>query len=171
MMKNKKSLLWVALVVCVLILGVGYAVVSSVGLDITGSAKVADSTLKVAFNGETSVSDSGKVVAEAEDDTLTASITVTGLSKVGDSVTATYTIKNEETDLDASYIVDPEKGIENDQEDYFTVTTDVDDVAKTISANGTNTVTVTVTLKAIPVDKDNSTANIKVNLAASAVEK
>jgi len=170
-MKNKKSLLWLSLLVFVLILGVGYAVVSSVGLDITGSATVADSTLKVAFNGETQVSDASKVTATAEDDSLSASITVTGLTKVGESVTATYTIKNEETDLDASYTLDEEKGIENNQEDYFTVTTDVDSTAKTITAEGTNTVTVTVTLKAIPVESTNSTANIKVNLAATPVEK
>jgi len=170
-MKNKKSLLWLSLLVFVLILGVGYAVVSSVGLDITGSATVADSTLKVAFNGDTEVSDSTKVTASSVDDSLSASITVTGLTKVGESVTATYTIKNEETDLDANYTLDAEKGIENSQEDYFTVTTDVDSAPKTIEAEGTNTVTVTVTLKAIPVESTNSTANIKVNLAATPVEK
>lgn len=170
-MKNQKSLLWLSLVVFVLILGVGYAVVSSVGLDITGTATVADSTLKVAFNGETEVSDETKVTATSVDDSLSASITVTGLTKVGESVTATYTIKNEETDLEASYTLATDNGIENSNPDYFTVTTDVDTGSKTIAAEGTNTVTVTVTLKALPVESTNSTANIKVNLTATPVEK
>lgn len=165
-MKNKKSLLSFGLLALVLILGVGYAVVSSVGLSIDGTAKVASSNLKVSFNGTTDVSSDEKVIATATDGTLSATIAVTNLT-LNESVTATYTIKNTETDVNAEVI---KASIENDKSTYFQVTTDVDDSAKTVTAGGTTTVTVTVKLIKTPVEDADSTANITVNLTASPVQ-
>ena len=165
-MKNRKSLLGFGLLALVLVLGVGYAVVSSVTLDISGTAKVKGSDLKVYFNGTTSVSDDGKVTANATDKSLHATINVTDLT-LNESVTATYTIKNEETDVNASVI---KASIENDKSDYFKVTTDVDAAAKTVTAGETTTVTVTVELVKTPIADTDSTATIKVNLTASPVQ-
>lgn len=166
-MKNKKSLLSFCLLALVLVLGVGYAVVSSVDLTIGGTAKVKGSDLKVAFNGTTSVSDEDKVTASATADALTASIAVTDLT-LGDSVTATYTIQNKETDVNASIIKD---SIVVDKTEYFKVTTDVDSTAKTIEAGETATVTVTIELIKTPVDTSDSTANITVTLKATPVQE
>lgn len=165
-MKNKKSLLGFGLLVLVLVLGVGYAVVSSVSLDISGTAKVKNADLKVSFNGVTSVTDDTKVTAASTDGNLSATITVTDL-ELNNTVSATYTIKNEETDVDASVI---KSSIENDKSEFFQVTTDVDDAAKTVTSGGTNTVTVTVKLIKTPVADTDSTATIKVNLTASPVQ-
>ncbi|MDD5980353.1 MAG: hypothetical protein PUC23_04495 [bacterium] len=165
-MKNKKSLLGLCLLVLVLVLGVGYAVVSSVNLDITGTAKVKSSDLKVSFNGVTNVSSADKVSANATDGSLSATIAVTDLT-LNESVTATYTIKNEETDVNAEVI---KASIVNNKPDYFEVTTDVDSSPKTINAGGTTTVTVTVKLVQTPVADTDSTANITVNLTASPVQ-
>lgn len=165
-MKKQKSILGIGLLVLVLILGVGYAVVSSVGLDITGNATVKSADLKVAFNGVTTVSSVQKVTASSEDNALSASITVKDL-ELNETVTATYTIKNSETDLDANVV---EKAIENSKKDFFEVTTDAK-TAKTITAGETTTVTVTVKLIKTPVSSDDSTADIKVNLTATPVAK
>ena len=64
-MKNRKLLLTFGTLALVLVLGVGYAVVSSVDLNITGTASVKGATLNVAFNGTTEVSDEAKVTATA----------------------------------------------------------------------------------------------------------
>lgn len=165
-MKNKKSLLSFGLLALVLVLGVGYAVVSSVNLDISGTAKVKGTDLKVSFNGTTTVSSADKVTATATDGTLNATIAVKDLT-LNEAVTATYTIKNEETDVNASVV---KASIENDKSAYFEVTTDVDSSAKTIDAAGTGTVTVTVKLIKTPVADTDSTATIKVNLTASPVQ-
>lgn len=164
-MKNKKSLLSVCLLVLVLILGVGYAVVSSVNLTISGTAKVGTSNLKVSFNG-TATPSSDKVTASAENNSLSANIAVTDLT-LNESVTATYTIKNEETDVNAQIL---KNSITNDKEAYFQVTTDVDSSPKTIVAGGTTTVTVTVKLIKTPVESADSTANITVTLEATPVQ-
>ena len=165
-MKNKKSLLSFGLLALVLILGVGYAVVSSVDLTISGSANVKESNLKVSFNGVTDVSDAEKVEATATDGELTANIAVTDL-ELNDTVTATYTIKNEETDVSANI---SKAEITNDKSDYFEVTTDVDSSPETVAAGGTGTVTITVRLKKTPVNSGDSSANISVKLTATPVQ-
>ena len=162
-MKNKRSYLMLALLVLVLFLGIGYAVVSSVGLEIGGTAGVQGADLKVAFNGDTDVSDEKKVVATSVDNSLNATIEVKNL-ELNEIVTATYYIKNTETDVNASIIVSK---IENNKTDFFEVFTDVDNGAKTIGAGDTDSVTVTVKLVKTPIIEDDSEATIKVLLTAS----
>ena len=99
-MKNKKSLLGLGLLALVLVLGVGYAVVSQVSLTIGGTATVASSNLKVKFINPTTTGGAGTTVAAVEND-LKATISVTGLTEVGQVATATYTIENSEKDLKA----------------------------------------------------------------------
>lgn len=167
-MKKKNNVMVLVLVALVLVLGVGYAVVSSVTLTISGTAKVADSNLNVVFNGTTAVSSAEKVTATAQADSLTANITVTGLTAVNETVTATYTIENKEADLDASVIKD---SIEVSKSEFFEVTTDMDSTAKTVAKNnGTNTVTVTVKVKKLPIEEADSTTNITVKLKATPVQ-
>lgn len=164
-MNSKKSLYVLGMLVLVLLLGVGYAAVSTVTLNIDGTATVASEALKVFFNGQTEVSDGEKVVASSVDDSLNASIAVTDL-KLNEVVTATYTIKNEETDVNASVI---KSSITNDKEEFFEVTTSVDSSAATINAGSTGKVTVTIKLIKTPVEEEDSTANIQIDLNASPV--
>lgn len=175
-MKSKKSLLSLGLLALVLVLGVGYAVVSSVDLTIGGSASVKGSTLAVAFTDTTDKTDAtnGKVTATATNGQLSASIRVVDLT-YGETVTATYTVKNSETDVNASILKDSITVLASDGKtdlsSYFTVTTDVDDTAKIVEAGKENTVTVTVKLSKTPVNDTQSTANVTVVLEATPVEK
>lgn len=164
-MNRKKTLYGLGLLALILVLGVGYAAVSEVTLNIDGSATVASEALKVSFNGVTDTEDDGKVVASSTDNSLNASIQVTNLT-LNEAVSATYTIKNQETDVDANVI---KKQISNDKPEFFEVTTSVDDSAETITAGGTGTVTVTVKLIKTPIETSDSTANIEIDLTASPV--
>ena len=164
-MNRKKTLYGLGLLALILVLGVGYAVVSEVTLNIDGGATVASEALKVSFNGVTDTEDDGKVVASSTDNSLNASIQVTNLT-LNEAVSATYTIKNQETDVDANVI---KKQISNDKPEFFEVTTSVDDSAETITAGGTGTVTVTVRLIKTPIETSDSTANIQIDLTASPV--
>lgn len=164
-MNRKKTLYGLGLLALILVLGVGYAVVSEVTLNIDGDATVASEALKVSFNGVTDTEDDGKVVASSTDNSLNASIQVTNLT-LNEAVSATYTIKNQETDVDANVI---KKQISNDKPEFFEVTTSVDDSAETITAGGTGTVTVTVKLIKTPIETSDSTANIQIDLTASPV--
>ena len=166
-MNRKKTLYGLGLLALILVLGVGYAAVSEVTLNIDGSATVASEALKVSFNGVTDTEDDGKVVASSTDNSLNASIQVTNLT-LNEAVSATYTIKNQETDVDANVI---KKQISNDKPEFFEVTTSVDDSAETITAGGTGTVTVTVRLIKTPIETSDSTANIQIDLTASPVEQ
>ena len=160
-MNNKKSFLILALLV--FFLGIGYAIVSSVGLEIGGTANVENADLKVAFNGDTEVSNEQKVTATAVDDSLSATISVKDL-QLNEAVTATYYIKNKESDVKASVIV---SDIENDKSNFFEVTTDVDNTAKTIDALGVESITITIRLVKTPITTEDSKANVKVVLTAS----
>lgn len=164
-MNRKKTLYGLGLLALILVLGVGYAAVSEVTLNIDGSATVASEALKVSFNGVTDTEDDGKVVASSTDNSLNASIQVTNLT-LNEAVSATYTIKNQETDVDANVI---KKQISNDKPEFFEVKTSVDDSAETITAGGTGTVTVTVKLIKTPIETSDSTANIQIDLTASPV--
>lgn len=164
-MNRKKTLYGLGLLALILVLGVGYAAVSEVTLNIDGSATVASEALKVSFNGVTDTEDDGKVVASSTDNSLNASIQVTNLT-LNEAVSATYTIKNQETDVDANVI---KKQISNDKPEFYEVTTSVDNSAETITAGGTGTVTVTVKLIKTPIETSDSTANIQIDLTASPV--
>lgn len=165
-MKNKKSLLGLGLLALVLVLGVGYAVVSNVNLNITGTATVADSTLNVKFTGTPVTGGKGTTTATIADDALAATIKVEGLTKVGDTATATYTILNNESDLNAKIT---EVEISNDKTNYFEVTTSLTEAGLPIESGRTGEVTVTVKLVKMPVET--ISANIGVKLLATPVEK
>ena len=165
-MKNKKSLLGLGLLALVLVLGVGYAVVSSQNLSISGTASVAASTLDVVFTEDITTAGKGTTTATKTSD-LAATISVTGLTEVGDVATATYTIKNNEKDLAAEIT---KASITNNKEAFFKVTTTVDSTATTIAKEGTATVTVTVELIKMPIEESDSTATISVNLLATPVQ-
>lgn len=169
-MKSKKSLLSLGLLALVLVLGVGYAVVSEVYLEIGGTATVAGSDLAVSFVGKEETTE-GKVTSSATEGSLEASINVDGLV-LNEKVSATYTVQNKETDVNASVqkkSITVEATDGTDLSSYFEVTTDVDSTAKTVAAQGTETVTVNVKLKKTPVE--HSSANVTVVLEATPIEK
>lgn len=166
-MKNKKSLLSLVFLALVLVLGVGYAVVSGVDLTFNGSAKgVSEAELKVDI--------------VSVNDTKTGSATVTHTLGAGhvDSDTFTikdmtlneevkmvYTIDNHETDI-AATLVDG-VALTNDNEEYFTASYVIDEAS--IPATGSTTVTVTVKMVKTPVVDEKNIANISFKLKANPV--
>lgn len=166
-MKNNKSLLSFGIIALVLFLGVGYAVVNTTNLTIGGTASVADSQMNVKFSkdaNDISVSNADKVTATVTDD-LNATIAVRNLT-VDEPVTATYTIVNNDGDLAATIA---EKNTTVTPSGYFKVDTVIAGDG-TVAAGQETTVTVTVSLVKVPVSKDDSTANISVNLTATPVD-
>lgn len=174
-MRNKKSFLTLVILALVLILGVGYAAVSGVSLSITGTVSTADETLDVYFTGTPTVSNTtGNVVATGAlgsgEKPLAATIEVSGLSDVGDTATVTYTVKNDDKDL-AAAIAETTREVMNgstDLSDYFEVTTDYSE--EVIAPNGQITVAVTVRLAKLPIEAENSTANITIEFDATPVQ-
>ena len=171
-MKNKKSLLSLGLLALVLVLGVGYAVVSNVTLEFGGKATVANSVLKV---------DIAKVETTTKPDKVTVNHTFTAHSKeasftitdmaLNDTVTIVYTIDNHETDVTASLTDNLDLSYSNT--DYFDVSYVIADKTIDPATNGepgTTTVTVTVKLKKTPVTVDQGTTDISFTLDASAVD-
>ena len=171
-MKNKKSLLGLGLITLVLMLGVGYAIVSNEYLEIGGDV-TAGGNVKVSFKNATDNSD--KVEATTTDGSLTATIDVTNLETVGETVTATYTLQNKETDVDAKVVVTDIKvlskdGNETDLSEYFGVTTTIDETnGLSVTRDNTATFNVDVELLQTPLTTETSTGEITIELTASAV--
>ena len=163
-MKKKKSLLVLGLLALVLVLGVGYAVVSEVGLDIGGTATVGDAVLKVSFQKvDVTKPDDVSVTNTLTDGALADTFTITDM-KLNDTVTLKYTVQNKETDVDATLA---EKiALSNSNEEYFNVSYTIDNAS--VPASDVTTVTVVVTLKKTPVVSANGSARISVKLEATA---
>ena len=172
-MKNRKSIFALAIVALVLVLGVGYAVVSSQTLTINNAqASAADSTLKVVYDG-TNSGVTGKVTAiSSPDDATNATFTITGMV-LNETVSAEFEIKNKETDVNAS-IAKPT--VTNSKSSFFEVKVYYQPSggsyaewtgAQTLNAQATAKVRVDVKLIATPVQSDDSTTTIGVSYVAS----
>lgn len=169
-MKNKKTFIVVALVIAVLLIGIGYAVISDLTLTISGtaSAQANPDNFDVKFTGEPTKGGQGTTTATIDKATdpkgRTATINVTGLTAKGDTATATYTVTNASKDLTADLSVEVTT---NSNSTYFKVTPEL--AQESITAGTETTVTVTVELLKTPVTADES-ANITVTLTASPVQ-
>lgn len=163
-MKNKKSLLSLGLLALVLVLGVGYAVVSNVGLEFGGTASVKEADLNVYISG---VVDTNRTPAVSHETTKLKDTFTISEMKLNETVTMTYTIKNDETDVNAT--LSQKAALIYSNEDYFDVEYTIQDAD--VEAQGTGTVVVDVTMKKTPVDSANSSTTISFELLATPSEK
>ena len=147
-----------------LVLGVGYAAIQNITLNIEGTATAnpSQSNFKVMFTGTPKVSDNTYVTAGITDD-INATISVSGLTQKGQTVSAEYTVQNVSTDISADLSV----ATTNSNTEYFTLKSEL---AKTsLTAGEATTVKVTVELTKTPIAGSvNST--IGVRLTAMPVE-
>ena len=174
-MKNRKSILALAVVALVLVLGVGYAVVSSQTLTITNATATAqDTTLKVVYDGVNSSLSEKLTAITAEDNSTSATFTVTGLV-LNETVSAEFEIKNKEADVNASIAV-PTIGNTNDN--YFEVKVYYQPSggsyaewtgAQTLEAQATAKVRVDVKLIKTPVVDANTSSTINISYVASPI--
>lgn len=164
-MKKRKSLLSLVLLALVLVLGVGYAVVSSVDLKFGGSATVKDAELKVdiekvvdATTGDATISHT--LAEHGSEDTFTITDMV-----LNETYTITYTVKNHETDVAATLA--EKVALTNSNSEYFDASYSITDA--NLAAGAETTVVVTVKMKKTPVVEDYNSTTIGFELTASPV--
>ena len=166
-MKAKRLIVVSFLLVAEVVLGVGFAAVSTT-LDITGKADVnPDAAFKADIYFDTATAnDAGNTAAVNANDDNKASFTANNLSGQGDSASFTYVIKNS-GDLDATISVTA-CSVSVGDTSIFDITTDWNE-AKPLDANGSATITVTVSLKETP--KDTVSGSFIVELKATAISE
>ena len=167
--QNKKTLQIVLIVlIAVLTLGIGYASINAINLIIDGNATANpnDNNFKVKFLYEKDVTPmiegSPTNTVQVDSDT-TASFNVATLNGAGQSVTATYRVKNESPGIGASIGLE----LTNSNPDYFQVTQKILD--NKLQAGEETTVTVKVEMLKTPVESAVST-NITATLVATPIE-
>lgn len=155
-MKKRRTLIIALLLVAALALGIGYAALSNVTLNINGSAIVTpdQNNFGVRFDG-TPVTN-GATAAVLADKTK-ASMDVTGLTDKGQTATATFTILNDDTVSQYAASIQDVAIAEYD-ETYFTISTDF--VNTVLQPGESMTVTVTVTLIKVPTTAQQATIGI-----------
>ena len=163
-MKNRKKMITTALIVLVLLLGVGYATVSSVSLNINGSAKAGSKELQVFYDGTNSGTSAKVTAISSPVKTREATFTVESMT-LDETVTMTFEVKNYETDVNATLAAP--SVTQNTNEEYFQVTTSCDKT--TLNAGETAIITVNVKLIKTPVTDEAGSTTVTVAMAASPV--
>ena len=165
---KKKSMIGLIALIAVLTIGIGYASVSSVNLNITGTASVTTEGLKVVLSSASPTTGAYYGAVSATPD-LSGTIHVEGLSEVGTSKgrTITYTITNNESSLSA-LVTEGTHAIAKSE--YYDVITDIPVEGLTIPAGGHKEVKVTVYLKKVPIEAADSMSDITVKFVATPVQ-
>ena len=163
-MRRTTKIILIVFISALLLLGIGYAAIQNITLNILGTASAdpSQSNFKIMFTGTPEVSDNSCATAEITDDTK-ATINVNGLTEKGQKVTVIYLIQNVSTDLsgDLSVITT------NSNTEYFTISSKL---AKTsLTAGEPTTVTVTVELTKTPL-AESVTSTIRTHLVAVPVQ-
>ena len=163
-MKNRKKMITTALIVLVLLLGVGYATVSSVSLNINGTSKAETKELQVFYDGTNSGTSAKVTAISSPENTRAATFTVENMT-LNETVTMTFEVKNYETDVNATLAAP--SVTQNTKQEYFQVTTSCDKT--TLNAGDTATITVNVKLIKTPVTDEAGSTTVTVAMAASPV--
>ena len=171
-MKKKKSFVALALVVAVLVLGVGYAL-TTIELKVNGDITVSpdDSNFDVNFT-DASITTTGTLTGKTDTadkgNGKTATLSVKTLKTVGEKVVAEYTItNNSKAGINATLSNPTATQTDDTAKDYYTVTATLAD-ANPIAPNGTKKLTVTVELVKAPLEE--VTGNFTVTFNASATK-
>ncbi len=146
----------------ILFLAVGYAVVNSVSLTVSGNANSSTSTLKVAFTGDYEISNPNKGSASVTSNSTDATFEAKNMS-LNDTITYTYTIRNSEVDVAADVALTT-TGSNN----YFSVY--LQENTFTLDPGTEKNVTVIVKMIKTPISSSDSSANLSVSINAIPVE-
>ena len=165
-LKNFKLLVILSLV---LFLGVGYAVVSSIGLSIAGTTTSASEELDVYFTGEKSVSNSSKGTSTVVAGSRSATFKAENLS-LGESITFSYVIENNENDLDA----DISASVLSNSDYFYVELQEFDNVGSSIdfslASQTYTTLVVKLTMIKTPISSADNKASFTVNVNAVPAE-
>ena len=163
-MRKTNKIIIAIILISVMLLSIGYAAIQNITLNIAGTATAdpSQANFTVKFSETTSVSDASKVTAAVTDET-NATINVEGLTTAGETVTATYIVQNTSDDLSADLTVETT----NSNEEYFTISSELE--KPSLTAGEAAQLTVTVELIKTPVT-DTETATIGIQLTAEPVQ-
>ena len=164
-MRRNTKIVGGILLVAILLVAVGYAAITKVGLNIDGTAKSEGNpdNFKVELVGEPQTSGDGTTTATINTaDKTQGTMNVSGLNAKGQTAIATYTVKNQSTDLSA----DLTAKATSTNDEYFEVQCSLDKT--TLKAGEETTMTVKVKLLKTPIDetKENLSTEIGVNIDA-----
>ena len=164
-MRRNTKIVGGILLVAILLVAVGYAAITKVGLKIDGTAKSEGNpdNFKVELIGEPQTSGDGTTTATINTaDKTQGTMNVSGLNAKGQTAIATYTVKNQSTDLSA----DLTAKATSTNDEYFEVQCSLDKT--TLKAQEETTMTVKVKLLKTPIDetKENLSTEIGVNIDA-----
>ena len=164
-MRRNTKIVGGILLVAILLVAVGYAAITKVGLNIDGTAKSEGNpdNFKVELIGEPQTSGDGTTTATINTaDKTQGTMNVSGLNAKGQTAIATYTVKNQSADLSA----DLTAKATSTNDEYFEVQCSLDKT--TLKAGEETTMTVKVKLLKTPIDetKENLLTEIGVNIDA-----
>lgn len=170
-MNKPKTFLLLSVISAVLILGVAYAAIADVTLQVSGTAKsgvTEAAKFDVTFTSA-SHSTSGEHITVTTDLTqkTKATYNVSGMKEVGDEATVVFTITNTSTDLKA--VLSELKTTKTGDVEYFEVT-DAVLSDTTVGAEG-GTQTLTVKVKLIRASVTGKSINIATSFVATAQDK
>ena len=153
------------LLVAIILVAVAYAAITNVELNINGvgNAQAKQENFKVEFIGTPSTSGKGTTTATInESDKTKGTVNVTGLTAKGDEATATYTVKNQSSDISADLTAEATSS----NQIYFEVICSLEKT--TLKAQEETTLKVTVRLLKTPIDetKEDLKSNIGVSIKA-----
>ena len=164
-MRRNTKIVGGILLVAILLVAVGYAAITKVGLNIDGTAESEGNpdNFKVELIGEPQTSGDGTTTATINTaDKTQGTMNVSGLNAKGQTAIATYTVKNQSVDLSA----DLTAKATSTNDEYFEVQCSLDKT--TLKAGEETTMTVKVKLLKTPIDetKENLLTEIGVNIDA-----
>ena len=164
-MRRNTKIVGGILLVAIVLVAVGYAAITKVGLNIDGTAKSEGNpdNFKVELVGEPQTSGDGTTTATINTaDKTQGTMNVSGLNAKGQTAIATYTVKNQSVDLSA----DLTAKATSTNDEYFEVQCSLDKT--TLKAQEETTMTVKVKLLKTPIDetKENLSTEIGVNIDA-----
>lgn len=166
-MSKTTNIIVAALVITVVAIAIGYANISEQIITISGQleAVAAQANFKLYFEGDGVITEgsAGTVTTTKTSDT-SATFSVEGLTTVGDTASATYTIKNASLDLVAENLA---AAVTAGNTKYFE-TTVTQPKNTTLNPNGTTTITVTTKLIKAPVSTIEQ--NVTVEISATPAE-
>ena len=163
-MKKTNKIILTVFIIAILLLGIGYAAIQNITLNITGTA-TADpnqANFKVMFSGTPIVSNSEYITAAITDD-INATISVNGLTTEGQMVTAEFTVQNASSDLSTDLSVTTT----NSNTEYFILSSEIN--KSSLIAGEATIVKVNVELAKTPL-AGRVESTIGVQLVATPVE-
>ena len=153
-----------ALLSMMLITGVGYAAETEKNLKINDNTLLVSdqNDFKIAFSGNPTYKGDGTVILKITGPT-TATMNITGLKAVGDSVTAIFAIENQSNNIDAEI----KTKVSNSNTEFFDVSTSVSENIIN-NKDGKAIIEITVELIKLPI-KNTETAQISTKLIAKPI--